>query len=85
MENNKVKELTDEALAQVAGGALTQQAYMLIDMAMLEAKKQNMTREECISVFKTEWDNRNAGLVVATTDFSQADYDALLAYFNANW
>lgn len=78
-------EMDDAALEAVSGGKLTKNAYTVMQWALGLAKKENMTKEQVEELLTTEWDKKNAMIKMVTTDFSQADYDACIAFLNENW
>ena len=80
-----MKELHDDSLEAVTGGALTDNAYLVMQASVQTAKQQGMTKADAISTLKAEWANKNSLLMMVTTDFSQADLDACLDYIEKNW
>ena len=85
MEKNKLLEMDDAALEAVSGGKLTKNAYQVMQWALGLAKDNNMSKQEVLDMLNKEWAKKNAVIKMVTTDFSQADYDACIAFLNENW
>ncbi|MBR6331672.1 MAG: hypothetical protein IKR78_00875 [Dehalococcoidales bacterium] len=84
MEKKNPIEMDDEMLAAVAGGKLTKNAYKVMQMALDLARANNYSKEDVLNLLSTEWEKKNFLIKQVTTDFSQEDYDACVAFVNEN-
>ena len=84
MEDKDYQELNDDALAAVAGGKLTKNAYQVMEMALGLARANNMTKADVLEMLTTEWKKKNFIIKQVTTDFSQEDFDACVDFINEN-
>ena len=80
-----IKIMDDDLLAAVAGGKLTKNAYKVMAWAIDLAKANNYSKQDVLDLLNKEWANKNILIKQVTTDFSQADYDACIAYLDENW
>ena len=84
MEKKNLMEMDDDMLAAVAGGKLTKNAYSVMQWAINLAKANNYGKDQVLELLATEWKKKNPIIKQVTTDFSQEDYDACVAFVNEN-
>ena len=80
-----IKIMDDDLLAAVSGGKLTKNAYKVMAWAIDLAKANNYSKQDVLDLLNKEWANKNILIKQVTTDFSQEDYNACIAYLDENW